>query len=120
MGVVLWKFARNMHILPIYSYQGRGIAKQPKEFHDQYVEICNDADRKRRFVKKGVHDVLGADMNSDYTLDRLSCVDMSAGFSANYAEDIQIVGMLVRQSNIALRGLMASLLTKDNDEERRA
>lgn len=85
--------------------------------HKEHVEICND-DRRARHRKVGYHDVLGADMNSRWGLDRLSYLSLSSMISVDYTEDIQIVGMLTRSSRNTLKRLMYAHLAKSDEDDK--
>lgn len=108
-AIVLWKFDRQMMVVPIYSHDKKGITKHDARFYHEFVEITNAKD-VRRYPKVGVHDVLGADMRPDFQFDsthaRKSCVSMAKAFSVDYQEKIEIIGDLTRESRSEMQTLM--------------
>lgn len=118
-AVVIWKFARRMLVVPMFSSAGKGIMAQREEFRHEYVEIC-DEDKRKKYPKEGVHDVLGADMNANWRIHRKSALNMAGCVSVDYWEDIQIIGIMTKQSSIRLKRLIRALLDRSDQEEKNA
>lgn len=104
MAVVLWRFSTRMIVPPMYSWGGRGITSQPKNTHVDYVEVWNEEERNR-YVKEGVHDVLGVVMNK-MPLTKFGALSLQGAVSVDYRENITILGCMSEPGHRNLRSIM--------------
>lgn len=102
MAVVIYKFARHMQVLPLYSWGDTGILSQPAWVHNEYVEIYSTEVKKYKKEANNNHKPIGAVMNSGRGLTQKGAVHLTRPISVDYSGNIQIIGQLTTKDQQAL------------------
>ncbi|EME89122.1 uncharacterized protein MYCFIDRAFT_170633 [Pseudocercospora fijiensis CIRAD86] len=107
MGIVLWKSAEVMIVLPLFSWTSQGIGNKIQHWKakgdltnsvQDYVEVFNYRDRQN-FKMKGVHQPLHFVHKQSWGgLTEYTTCQITGAVMVNWKEDITQVGRITRQS----------------------
>lgn len=113
MAIVLWRHARDMICVPLYSFNGVGIAKLPQGIKNEYIEIT-EFGKAKGYDTQGVNPVMEAKMN--YPFEKLSCVHASGSFRVSYQENVAYAGSLTEDSKQILVKVVDGLIEESKRE----
>lgn len=91
MMVILWMYQYDMFCVPLYSFEGKGIAKKPDFQKREYVTMKNVGDKD--FVNDGLYPPVEV-RNRTKPMDPKTVVHITGGMKVNCSEDITMVGRL--------------------------
>lgn len=103
-----------MIVVPIYSFEGQGIAAKSKEMQKELMEIVNSTENHPASRTNAQNVILKAQMISPLT--KPSCVRLAAAFSVDYAVHMTKVGELVKASKKDLLNAMDGMIARSKSE----